>query len=126
MSNNVTYAQASPPAYQDLGIPVTVASAKSMTVVELRAAVMKTLAYTEDTGIATIQGWPAALDGSVAVESQLGVDIFNEFTAHLVGAKYPIDLAKIRQVKWASVDGLVSVISDTYTVMRELKAKAQR
>jgi hypothetical protein len=125
MSNDVTYAQASPPAYKDLGIPATVASAKAMTAVQLRAAVTKAIAYTEDTAIATIQGWPTATDGSIAVESQLGVEVFNEFTAHLVGAKYPIDLAKIRQAKWASVEGLASVITDTYTAMKEPKAKVQ-
>ena len=125
MSNDVTFAQASPPAYKDLGIPATVASAKAMTAAELRAAVIGVVAYTEDSAIATVAGWPAAADGSVAVDSQLGVEVFHELTGHLVSSKYPISLAAIPQAKWASIDGLVSVLTDVYSAMKEPKVKVQ-
>lgn len=125
MGNDVTYAQASPPAFRDLGIPTTVASAKGMTAVQLRAVVTQTVAYLEETATAAVAGWPPASDGSVAVDSQLGVDVFNELTAHLVGSKYPINLANIAQAKWASVEGLVSVLHDTYAAMKERKAKVK-
>jgi hypothetical protein len=125
MSIDLAPALASSPTYESLGIPQTVVVAKAMDTVELQSAVVNTVAYVEDASVAVIRSWPTAKDGSVAVESQLGVEVFHEFTAHLVDDKYPIDLAKIRQAKWASVDGLVSVISDTYASIKVKKVSVR-
>jgi hypothetical protein len=119
MSNDVIHAEASPLAYESLGIPTSVVSARAMVPALLRTAIINTVAYLEETDVARVNGWPTATDGSVAVDSQLGVDVFNEFTAHLVVAgKFPLDLAKISQAKWASIDGLVAVLTETFAAMK--------
>jgi hypothetical protein len=119
MSSEVIHAEASPLAYESLGIPTSVVAARAMVPAVLRTAIIRTVAYLEETDVARVNGWPTAPDGSVAVDSQLGVDVFNEFTAHLVvDGKFPFDLAKVSQAKWASVEGLVAVLTETYSAMK--------
>lgn len=64
-----------------------------------------------------VAGWPKETDGTVALESQLALDVLNEFTGHL--GKVPLDLAAIPHERWTSVGGLTAVIVDAYAAYEE-------
>lgn len=98
--------------FDERGVPQTLQVAQMMTEAELVQAVTDVIADLEATSFADVRSWEKAEDGTVALDSHLAVDVFNEFTAHL--SAFSIDLASIPQEKWTSIGGVVSVLIATY------------
>ena len=102
--------------FDNFGVPRTVAAAQTMTKDAIQIAIINVIAYLEETDESEILGWPTGSDGSVVVDSQLGVDIYNEFVGHL--SKSRIKLDTVDQDKWSSVAGLTELLADSFSRMK--------
>lgn len=75
-------------------------------IVVLVRAVICDLEEIEDADIDLLDINPK--DDSPLVESQLGVEVFNELTQHL--SEKPIRVSGIEEWRWSSIDGLASAV----------------
>lgn len=116
MSDSVSFATTPQLGFDDRGVPQTVGAARAMSKEAIRQAVVNVVAYLEETTPAEVAGWAAAPDGSVGVESQLGVDVYNEFVGHL--GESGIKLTSVEQEDWASVNGLTEVLTEAFAKMK--------
>lgn len=116
MSEPSTLAPATLADFDDLGVPQTVNAAQSMTTKAIHEAVVNVIAYLEETSPEAVAGWASAPDGSVGVDSQLGVDVYNEFVGHLGPSR--IKLTAVDQEDWSSVDGLTEVLTVAFSKMK--------
>lgn len=101
----------------DRGVPMDIATAKTLTQQEIERAVIAVVAEVEAVDVESVSSWDRETDGTIALESQLAVDVLHEFTGHL--GKVPLDLAEIPHERWTSVGGLVKVIADAYVSYEE-------
>lgn len=94
--------------FDDRGVPITVAAARALSPADIKRVVMTVAADLEDVPVEEVAGWPVGPDGSIALFSDLTVDIYHEVLGHLPDLHH--DLRSVPEEKWSSVDGLVSVI----------------
>lgn len=97
---------------------MTLAAARTLThdqMVDLVRQVVCDLDDIGDTVIDTFDINPN--DNSPLIESQLGVDVFNELTQHL--SSETISVAGIEEWRWSSIDGLATAVE---IALRKLKA----
>ncbi|MFP7835236.1 hypothetical protein [Marisediminicola sp. LYQ134] len=90
-------------------MPQTLERAKSLTHIEVMLLVRRVICDLEGIDDADIDSFDInPKDGSPLVESQLGVEVFNELTEHL--SETPIRVSGIEEWRWSSVDGLASAV----------------
>ncbi|WP_311258271.1 hypothetical protein [Microbacterium sp. WCS2018Hpa-9] len=94
--------------FDDRGVPRTLAAAKSLTRDELMAVVRSVILDVEGLEDDELDGWEPGEDGTPAVESQLGVDVFNDITSHLSDTQ--ITITGITDDKWSSIGGIADAI----------------
>jgi hypothetical protein len=105
-------------AVDDRGVPQTLEAAKRLTHAELVVLVRRVICDLEGIDDADIDSFDInPKDNSPLVESQLGVETFNELTQHL--SDKPIRVSGIEEWRWSSVDGLASAVE---IALRRLKA----
>lgn len=93
----------------DRGVPLTLAAAKRLSHAELVVLVRRVVCDIEGIDEADIDSFDInPKDGTPLVESQLGVEVFNELTEHLSEA--PIRISGIEEWRWSSIDGLASAV----------------
>lgn len=93
----------------DRGVPQTLAAAKRLTHAELVVLVRRVVCDIEGIDEADLDSFDInPKDGSPLVESQLGVEVFNELTEHL--SETPIRISGIDEWRWSSIDGLASAV----------------
>lgn len=94
--------------FDDRGVPLTLEGAQSLTRDELIAVVRSVIVDVEGLDDDELDGWEPGEDGTPAVESQLGVDVFNDITSHLSDAQVPI--TGIDDEKWSTIGGIADAI----------------
>lgn len=99
------------PAFDDRGVPRTLAAARGMTLEQVSAAVLSVACDLEDTGEAEFLAEIARGDGSTEILSDLGVDIYGELVQHI----FPDHrLRDIPVDGWSSIEGVARVVFDIY------------
>lgn len=105
------------PTRDDRGVPLDATSARHLSRERIEQTIVAVVADLEAESVEDVQGWPRETDGTVALDSQLALDVLNELTGHL--GKMPLDLAAIPHERWTSVGGLVAVVHDVYAALPE-------
>lgn len=91
------------------GVPQTLEEAKRLTHSQLVPLVRAVICDLEGIGDDDIDSFDInPKDNSPLVESQLGVEVFNELTEHL--SENPIRVSGIEEWRWSSIDGLASAV----------------
>lgn len=94
--------------FDDRGVPQTLEGARSLTRDELIAIVRSVIVDVEGFDDDELDSWEPGQDGTPAVESQLGVDVFNDITSHLSDTQVPI--TGITDDKWSTIGGIADAI----------------
>lgn len=94
--------------FDDRGVPLTLEAAQSLTRDELIAVVRSVIVDVEGLDDDELDEWQPGEDGTPAVESQLGVDVFNDITSHLSDTQIPV--TGITDDKWSTVGGIADAI----------------
>lgn len=99
-----------PVVYDDRGMPNTVAAARAMTSVTVRAALVASLAKLQRRSIAQYTAAStAAMDGSPSLDSMEVVWLIAEFSKPFGGVV--VDVSKIPdRIRWSSADALAALV----------------
>lgn len=94
--------------FDDRGVPLTLEGAKSLTRDELITVVRSVIVDVENLDDDELDVWEPGADGTPVVESQLGVDVFNDITSHL--SDKPVPITGIDDEKWSTIGGIADAI----------------